>query len=111
MRLGSTDTLINPQIKFDGKWEVSLCGISLNDPSLQIDSGTRTTTTTMSGFRKIRKSDFPLHSITPHHNLFMIIQIKIDDNRLLRLNSRGRIIESDTDTLKEECRRYTYGTA
>ena len=96
MRMGVTENLINPQVKLDGKWEVSLCDISLNDPSLQIDSGTRTTTTT-SGFRKIRKSDFPLLSVTTHHKLCMIIQIKIDDNRLLRMNSRGRIIESYTD--------------
>ena len=90
---------------------MSLCDISLNDPSLQIDSGTRTTTTTMSGFRNIRKSDFPLLSVTTHHNLFMImiIQIKIDDNRVLRLNSRGRIIESDTDKVKEGWRRFNYG--
>ena len=108
MRVGVTENLINPQVRLDGKWEVSLCDISLNDPSLQIDSGTRTTTTT-SGFRKIRKSDFPLLSVTTHHNLFMILQIKIEDNRLLRMNSRGRIIESDTDKLKEGWRRFNYG--
>ena len=109
MRVGVTDNLINPQIKLDGKWEVSLCDISLNDPSLRIGSGARTTPTTTSGFRKIRKSDFPLLSVTTHHNLFMIIQIKIDDNRLLRLKSCGCIIETDTDKLKEGWRRFNYG--
>ena len=54
MRVGVTENLINPQIKLDGKWEVSLCDISLNDPSLQFGGGGRTTTT--SGFRTIRTS-------------------------------------------------------
>ena len=79
MRVGVTDNVINPQIKLDGKWEVSLCDISVNDPSLQIGSGARTTTTTTSGFRKIRKSDLPLLSVKTHQNLCMIIQIKLDD--------------------------------
>ena len=30
MRVGVTENLINPQIKLDGKWEVSLCDISLS---------------------------------------------------------------------------------
>ena len=63
MRVGATDNLINPQIKLDAKWKVSLCDISLNDPSLQIGSGARITTTA-TGFRKIRKSDLPLISET-----------------------------------------------
>ena len=110
MRVGVTENLINPQVKLDGKLEVSLCDISLNDPSLQIGSGGRTTTTT-SGFRKIRKSDLPLISETRdrHHNLFILIQIKLDEDRLLRLSSGGSTKNVDTDKLKEGWRRFTYG--
>ena len=111
MRVGVTENLIYPQIKLDGKWEVSLCDISLDDPSLQIGGGGGRTTTTTSGFRKIRKSDLPLMSETrdSHHNLFMIIQIKVDEDRLLRLSSGGNVSSVDTDKLKEGWRRFNYG--
>ena len=36
MRVGVTENLINPQVRLDGKWEVSLCDISLHDPSLKL---------------------------------------------------------------------------
>ena len=110
MRVGVTDNLINPQIKLDGKWEVSLCDISLNDPSLQIGNGNRTTTI-HSGFREIRKSDFPLMSETRerHHNMFIIIQIQLAENRLLRMTSAGGVDNIETDKLKEAWRRYSYG--
>ena len=110
MRVGVTDNLINPQVKLDGKWEVSLYDISLNDPSLHIGSGARATTTT-SGFRKIRNSGLPLISETRdrHHNLFLIIKIKLDENRLLRLNSGGSVNNVETDKLKEGWRRFNCG--
>ena len=84
--------------------------ISLSDPSLQIGSGDRSTTT-ISGFRKIRKSDFLLMSETrPEHNtLFMMIQIQLAENRLLRMKSAGCIDNMETDKLKEAWRRYNYG--
>ena len=90
---------------------MSLCDISLTDPSLQSDSGTRTTPTTTSGFRKIRKFDLPLLSETRdrHHNLFVIIQIKLAENRLLRLSSGGSVNNVQTDKLKEGWRRFNYG--
>ena len=89
---------------------MSLCDISLKDPSLQIAGGDRSTTKT-SGVRKIRKSDFPLLSETRDRtrNLFMIIEIQITENRLLRIKSDGGADTVESDKLKEAWRRYNYG--
>ena len=108
MRVGVTENLIDPQIKLDGKWEVALCDISLNDPSLQIDSGGKTTA---SGFRKLRKSDLPIMtSIKPgHHNFCMILKIQLAEDRMLRMKPDGGINNTETDRVKEAWQRYNYG--
>ena len=90
MRVGITENIISPHIKLDGKWEVSLCDISINDHSLHIGGGgERSTRTNTLGFRKIRKSDFPkmLETEDRQKNIVMVIQIQIRENRLLRLDS------------------------
>ena len=109
MRVGVTENLIDPQIKLDGKWEVALCDISLTDPSLQIETGGKTTTT--SAFKKFRKSDLPIMtSITPgHHNSCMILKIQLGEDRLLRMKPDGGINNAETDRVKEAWRRYNYG--
>ena len=113
MRVGITENLINPQIKLDGKWEVSLCDISINDPSLQIGGGgERSTRTKTLGFRKIRKSDFPkmLETEDRQKNIFMLIQIQIRENRLLRLDSETSKIDiGETNLVKKAFREYNYG--
>ena len=103
MKVGVTENLINPQIKLDGKWEVALCDLSLTTSSLNIGSGDVTTSTT-SGFRKIKRSDFP-----SSQNVCMMIKIQLAENRLLRLKAEGEINNIETDRLKEAWKRYKYG--
>ena len=95
MKVGVTENLINPQIKLDGKWEVALCDLSLTTSSLNSGSGDVTTATT-SGFRKIKRSDFP-----SSQNVCMMIKIQLAENRLLRLTAEGGINNIETDRLKE----------
>ena len=90
---------------------MALCDLSLITSSRTIGSGDVTTANT-SGFRKIKKSDFPLMPETrPGHSqhLFMMIKIQLAENRLLRLNAEGGINNIETDKLKEAWRRYNYG--
>ena len=113
MRVGITENLISPQIKLDGKWEVSLCDISINDPGLQIGGGgERSTRTNILGFQKIRKSDFPkmLETEDRQKNIFMLIQIQIRENRLLKLDSETSKIDiGESWILKKAWRIYNYG--
>ena len=97
MRVAVTENLIDPQIKLDGKWEVALCDISLTDPSLQIETGGKTTTT--SAIKKFRKSDLPIMtSITPgHHNSCMILKIQLGEDRLLRMKPDRGINNAETE--------------
>ena len=112
MRVGITENLISPQIRLDGKWEVSLCDISLNNPSLQIGSGSeRSTKTKPLGFRKIRKSDFPtmLETEDRSNNIFMVIQIQIKENRLLRMKPGEKYDTVESAIVNKAWRKYNYG--